>query len=190
MGCSPNGVDRINSFALVTYLPGALGQFLDQLRKDLVSSCVARSHVTLLPPRTLIATPEDVQRQIELTLGDFTPFDVELGQIEVFPVTNVVYIELSKGRKELERIHAALNRSTLFYDEPYEFHPHVTLAQGLAVQHVDEALADARHQWKEFAYSRKFPLDQATFVQNTSANNWIDLMYYSLPQPALPGSRR
>ena len=41
--------DRINSYAVVSYIPGALGEFITRLREELVKGCVAQSHVTILP---------------------------------------------------------------------------------------------------------------------------------------------
>ena len=44
-------VERINSYAVVCYIPGALGEFITRLRESLVPGCTAQSHVTILPPR-------------------------------------------------------------------------------------------------------------------------------------------
>jgi hypothetical protein len=58
MLCDPSSMDRINMFALVSYVPGRLGEFLDRLREELVTGCKAHSHVTLLPPRPLSISTE------------------------------------------------------------------------------------------------------------------------------------
>ena len=58
MFCDPDMSDRINSYALVSYIPGRLGDFITKLRQDLIAGCVAQSHVSILPPRPLQVDPQ------------------------------------------------------------------------------------------------------------------------------------
>lgn len=189
MDCEPRGGERINSFALVSYLPGDLGSFLDRLRTELVSSCVARSHVTILPPRELSATEESARRQIAECVPDFPPFRIELGEVAIFPMTQVVYLELRFGTAALRGLHDALNTEALGFNEPFDYHPHVTLAQGLLPEDVPAAYELARERWSEFSRARSYEVDRLTFVQNTTANRWLDLMEYELGSMAGVRSR-
>jgi 2'-5' RNA ligase len=174
-GCKGAG-NAINSFALISYLPDPLGGFLNSLRCELVPRCMARTHVTVLPPRPLTAgLPEAVWQDLSASLENFPPFRVELTSIEVFPGTNVIYLSIGAGYRELERMHAALNHGALQFAEPYEYHPHVTLAQQLLPEEVELAAARARSRWREFPYSHGFMVDRLTFVQNTVENRWEDL---------------
>jgi 2'-5' RNA ligase len=168
--------NSINSFALISYLPEPLGGFLDSLRCELVPRCQAKSHVTVLPPRPLAAgLPENAWRDLNDSLDGFPPFRVELTSIEVFQGTNVIYLSIGAGYRELERMHTALNRGSLQFAEPFEYHPHVTLAQQLSSEEVSAAVALARRRWREFPSSRSFMVDRLTFVQNTQDNQWADL---------------
>jgi len=174
-GCNGTG-NAINSFALISYLPEPLGGFLDALRCELVPRCQARSHVTVLPPRPLAeGLPEGAWSELNDSLEGFPPFRVELTSIEVFQGTNVIYLSIGAGYRELERMHAALNRGPLQFAEPFEYHPHVTLAQQLLPEQVEAATALARRRWREFPYSHSFTVDRLTFVQNTVDNQWADL---------------
>jgi 2'-5' RNA ligase len=165
-----------DEFALVCYLPGALGGFLDRLRTELVPECAARSHVTLLPPRPLHGRDEGARRQLQRTMPSFHPFVVELGEVAVFQSSKVIYLELLCGQKDLKGIHQVLNSEDLHYDEPYPYHPHVTLAQGpTVVEDADEKLAIARVRWQEFRLPRRFVLDTVMFVQNGGPQGWLDL---------------
>jgi 2'-5' RNA ligase len=146
MHCPPSGAERIDSFALVCYLPGALGAFLDRLRTELVSTCVARSHVTILPPRQLVAAEAQAARQISDRVLDYPPFHVELGKVEIFPATKVIYLSLNAGGSHLEELHDSLNSNSLFFDEPYIYHPHVTLAQGIDYADVPDVRAKHHRQ--------------------------------------------
>jgi 2'-5' RNA ligase len=165
-----------DEFALVCYLPGALGGFLDRLRTELVPDCSARSHVTLLPPRPLHGRSAQAVQQIKESLPSFSPFVVELGEVAVFDKTGVVYLELQRGHKELEVIHRVLNTNTLFYKEPHDYHPHVTLAQGpTVVADPGSKKVIARDRWKTFLLPRTFVLDTVMFVQNGGYQGWLDL---------------
>lgn len=174
-GCVGLG-NPINSFALISYLPEPLAGFLNSLRGELVPRCVAKSHVTVLPPRPLASgVPDDAWTELSGSLGGFPPFRVELGAIEIFRDTNVIYLSIGAGFRELEQMHAALNRGPLRFAEPYQYHPHVTLAQQLSADEVEPAAALARRRWREFPYSHSFTVDRLTFVQNTLDNRWADL---------------
>jgi 2'-5' RNA ligase len=73
-------------------------------------------------------------------------------------------------------MHQALNRGPLEFAEPFEYHPHVTLAQQLLPEQVEASAALARRKWREFPHSRSFMVDRLTFVQNTVENRWADLV--------------
>jgi 2'-5' RNA ligase len=165
----------VNSFALVSYISDPLAGFLNRLRCELVPDCVAKAHVTVLPPRHLPSSPEDALRELQHGLQDFQPFRVELTEIAIFPGFQAVYLSIGVGRPELERMHAALDTGNLACVEPFEYYPHVTLAQDLAPQELAAAMELAAARWREFPHSRGFTLDKLTFVQNTLENRWIDL---------------
>lgn len=171
---------RINAFALVSYIPDPLGSFLDQLRVELLPGCLARAHVTVLPPRPLIYPPEEAWAELQAALQDVPPFTVEPVDVQVFPVTSVLYLAIGNGFQKLEELHRLLNRSKAAFAEPFEFHPHITLAQDLTPEQVGPAVELARARWAEFPHDRSIAIRALTFVQNvifpaTGRNRWIDL---------------
>ena len=178
-----------DEFALVCYLPGALGGFLDVLRAELVRDCSARSHVTLLPPRPINGLVEPARVQLRQVLPDFPPFVVELGQVSVFEFTRVIYLELVRGQESLERIHGILNANALHYNEPFEYHPHVTLAQGMEPEYVESSADLARHRWRNYTGPRSFLMNDLVFVQNTSTDDWLDLEQLHLSASTAPALR-
>src|SRR4051812_42700308 len=180
MKCDPSCTDRSNLFALVSYIPGALGEFLDRLREELVRGCNPHAHVTVLPPRPLESDIDEDMRAIREYVEPFSPFQVEIANIAIFEETNVIYAELGRGRKELEEMHAAINRDGLWFKEPYAYHPHVTLAQGLDPANLRAVFEMASRRWKEGAPARSFAVESLTFVQNKEGNQWIDLAEYDL----------
>jgi 2'-5' RNA ligase len=177
--CSVPG-EPINQYALVTYLPAELGHFLDQMRRDLVAQCTARSHLSLLPPRSLQVAPQQAESQIQHLSQTTQPFVVAIGDVCIFPKTSVVYLELTAGQNELARMHDALSQGALEFDEPYPFHPHITLAQNFDVETVGERFETAKSKWASYEGPREFLLDRVVFVQNSASNCWADLRSFQL----------
>jgi 2'-5' RNA ligase len=188
---SPNGAERINSFAVVAYIPDPLGSFLDQLRRELEPSTLApRAHVTVLPPRALRegVSVADAWAQLQRMLPAFHAFPLRMGHVEIFPTTNVVYISLNQGIPALQSMHEALNTGLLESVENFKYHPHVTLAQGLVPEQAMEIAARAQRRWNDFPGPRGFSAETLTFVQNTLNNKWVDIQGIVLPELA-PSAR-
>jgi 2'-5' RNA ligase len=81
---------------------------------------------------------------------------------------------------ELRRLHEALNAGALKFQDPFPYHPHITLAQELPRERVPETGELARRRWREYRGPRGFRVEHAVFVQNTLNDCWIDLAEYSL----------
>lgn len=172
--------ERLNVFALVIYIADPLGRFLDDLRRELAPGYKPHAHVSVLPPRPLTVDWRNASEQARSLTEGWTPFDVELTEIGIFPVTNVVYVEVGRGAAELESMHRAMNAGPLGFNEPFPYHPHVTLAQEIPPVQVTEVHDIARARWREFRGNRRFRAERTVFVQNTLRNCWIDLAEYSL----------
>jgi hypothetical protein len=162
------------------YVPGPLGAFLDDLRRELAPNCNPHAHVSVLPPRPLAVEWQTASQQAHDLMESWPAFEIELTGIRIFPVTEVIYIELGAGAEELRQIHAAVSTGPLEFEEPFPYHPHVTLAQELPHERVAETEVLARRLWSEFGGERRFLAGNAAFVQNTPAGCWIDLAEYSL----------
>ncbi|MCX6626963.1 MAG: 2'-5' RNA ligase family protein [Candidatus Solibacter sp.] len=179
MGFDLNGVlsgipaeQRLNVFALVIYIPDPLGRFLDDLRTQLVPGCNPHAHVSVLPPRPLAVDWRVASEQVKECAGNWAPFDVVLERIRIFPVTNVIYVELGEGAPEMFRIHAAMNSQALEFDEPFEYHPHITLAQEIAPDQVAAINRRARELWDAYTGPRTFRAERAAFVDTVSLTSF------------------
>jgi 2'-5' RNA ligase len=179
--CSSNGFHRINQFALVSYIPDPLGHFLDDLRLRLVPDCKPHAHVTILPPRPLCGEAEQAASEIRRLADDFSPFTVKLGNIAKFPISDVIYIEVATGREELQKMYKAMNCGTSSFSEAFKYHPHITLAQKIPPEKVQELFETARNEWANYRHERSFRVETLSFVQNTSICHWIDLAEIPLP---------
>jgi 2'-5' RNA ligase len=174
------GRDRINSYALVSYIPDPMAGFLDRLRQELVPNCFLRAHGTILPPRPITSSPREAWDRLCFEATRFEPFDVELTGVEVFPVSDVIHVAIGNGTDQLRTMHAAMNVGGLKFTELYPYHPHVTLAQNLKPDELDELIRVARQRWKEHGHPRSFRVEALTFVQSTRWKEWIDLGEYRL----------
>src|SRR5262249_39785044 len=123
MGSECNGglrrrleAERPNVFALVIYVPDPLGRFLDDLRRELVPHYNPHAHVSVLPPRSLSVAWETASGQARALTESWAPFEVELTAVDIFPVTDVIYLEVGAGGQELHQLHAAMNAAALACD--------------------------------------------------------------------------
>ena len=187
MDFDPNGgpsrilaEERLNMFALVIYIPNPLGGSLDDLRRELVPHYNPHAHVSVLPPRPLTVDWQTASAQARALIAECAPFDVELTELQIFPQTEVLYLEVGAGASELRRMHSAMNSKVLQCREPFDYHPHVTLAQEVAHENVPAMCELARRRWAEYPGSRTFRADRAVFVQATRGDRWIDLAEYFL----------
>ncbi len=180
MQSDPNGRGLLNSYALVAYIPDPLGRFLDDLRTDLVPGCSPHAHVTVLPPRLLSAKPRAAREYLRPLLAVCSPFDVHMGAVEVFPVSDVIYIGVAKGEPELRGMHNLLNGGVVEFKTIYPFHPHITIAQELPPGTASGLAERARRQWAAFPHSRSFRVDRVSFVHNVDGCKWVDLEEFPL----------
>jgi 2'-5' RNA ligase len=115
-------------FALVSYIPDPLGSFLTELQQSLAGDPTPQPHITILPPRPLMLSLEDASLEVKRKLEGFTRFEVELGKVSLFPETNILYLEVTKGSGALQELHNVLNSGLLHHDERFEYSPHVTIS--------------------------------------------------------------
>ncbi len=182
MGCEGETTSACH-FALVSYIPGRLAEFLDQLRFELKPGCVLRSHVTVLPPRPIPLDIKSSVGQISSQAHETVPFTVELGAVEIFEKSNVVYLALRRGAPELEKLHTSLNCAQLQYKPLYCYHPHITLAQDLTPEQALVAAETARRRWASYDGPREFFVDELSFVRSYQPGLWEDLAHVEMAQP-------
>jgi hypothetical protein len=175
MTCVDAPVSQLSQFALVSYIPDPLGAFLDGLRLELVPGCSPRAHVTILPPRPVHGDPDRAAIQLQELATRFHGFEVELGDVDIFPVSKVIYLDLRHGESELREMYRALNQGPVEYREPFAYHPHSTLAQNIPPDRVEELFRLAKKRWLDYAGPRSFNVHSLDFVKNLYGNCWTDL---------------
>ncbi len=172
-----------NCYALVAYLPDPLAGFLNNLTRSLVPGSNPHAHVTLMPPSRLADNDQALQK-VQQYFSHVPPFELEAAALNVFPSTNVIFLEIGHGRERLIEIFGDLNCGASSMCPQYPYHPHITVAQDLPAAGVPEALERAKKAWAEYPYRRRFTVHELSFVKNTN-NNWEDLAKVTLGQPVV-----
>ena len=169
---------------MVSYIVDPLGSFLDSLCRELVPGAKPHAHISILPPRPLSCEPQCACQDLCKRIEEFQPFDVILGDVEVFPVSHVIYVSILHGQDRLRRLHSVLNHGRTQYNECFPYHPHVTLAQELSPEVVPGKLDYARHRWRDSSHDRVVRIENLSFVQNQDCS-WVDLQDIALGSSAI-----
>lgn len=186
MGCEGETPGACH-FALVSYIPGQLAAFLDRLRYELKPGCVLRSHITVLPPRPIDLNIAESIRRIQAEGEDIDPFTIELGPVAIFDKSNVVYLRILRGERELHALHENLNSGQMEYDGPFPYHPHITLAQDLTPEEALWLAEIARQRWAAYDGPRAFCVEELSFVRSVKPGVWQDLAHVDLARPEAVG---
>jgi 2'-5' RNA ligase len=164
-------------YALVAYVKGPVGEFVENLRRELHPELPHfAAHLTLLPPRPLQGTESAALQVLAGICGQVEPFEVTLGGVESFaPTTPTVYIRVAHAATRVCDLHGQLNTHALAHVEEWPYIPHVTIAKMPSEPAAEHALQIARERWQEYAGSRRILLDRLTFVREDAVNCWVDL---------------
>jgi 2'-5' RNA ligase len=164
-------------YALVAYVEGPVGEFVENLRRELHPHMPQfAAHLTLLPPRLLSGSEGEALSVLAGVCGQTTPFEVTLGGMESFvPTTPTVYIRVAHGSSRMQELHDRLNTDVLAFAEEWPYIPHLTIAKMPTEAAPEQALKTARMYWEKYSDTRRILLDRLTFVREESLNCWVDL---------------
>ena len=172
-------------YALVAYVKNALGEFVENLRRELhPAHAHLPTHLTVLPPRPLQSTEEEAVAMLRQMATTVVPFQVELGEVESFlPTTPTVFIRVSYAGYRMRELHDLLNRDGLTFTEALPYMPHVTVAKLDSNERAAEVLRISKTRWAQYPGSHRIPVERLTFVRG-SEYTWTDLAEITLS--ALP----
>lgn len=126
---------------VVIELPEPVGRELQDWRASFgdPASYAVPAHITLMiAPRA--ERWEDVVQRVGSVARDWEPFRVEINGTGTFrPVSPVVYLRIQEGEEQCRALHDALHEEQLVSASPFEFHPHVTIAQAVEEEDLDRA---------------------------------------------------
>jgi 2'-5' RNA ligase len=187
-------------YALVAYLKSSLGEFVENLRRELHPALPhLPAHVTILPPRTLVAaenSPADANEAAALeylaeSCRVVERFDIVLGDAESFvPVTPTLFIRVAHAAYKLRELHDRLNSGVLFSEEQWPYMPHLTIAKMATEQQALEGYDVARERWNAYEGSRRISVEELTFVREAAPGTWVDLAPIRLGSTLVSGKTR
>lgn len=164
-------------YALVAYVRNEVGEFVENLRKELHPELPhLAAHVTLLPPRCLRSSESDALESLETLCKQVEPFEVSLGEVETFiPVTPTVFIRVAHAAYRMREVHDLLNTDGLTSEEEWPYMPHLTIVKMGAEDQAQHAYRMARTRWADFEGSRCIEIRDLVFVREEGPSNWVDL---------------
>ncbi|MFZ1132983.1 MAG: 2'-5' RNA ligase family protein [Terriglobales bacterium] len=154
-------------YALVTYVRNPVGEFVEQLRRELhPPTAHMAAHLTILPPREL-SGPEAAAREfLEEACGHIVPFDVELGDVETFlPTTPTVFIQVKRAAYRMRELHDQLCGRGLQCQENWPYIPHLTILKTETDEEARVASVVARERWAKFPGKRQVQVEELMFVR-------------------------
>jgi 2'-5' RNA ligase len=179
-------VMAISRYALVTYVRSPVGEFVEQLRRELHPATPhMAAHLTILPPRQLTGTEEGALEFLEDACSRAVPFDVELGDVETFlPTTPTVFIQVRRAAYRMRELHDQLCGHGLDCPENWPYIPHMTILKTDKDEQARAALALARQRWAQFSGKREVHVECLMFVREKDGC-WQDVAPVALGRSQL-----
>jgi len=152
-------------------IPAPWGAQLTQRRADAgdPQAAYTPAHVTLLGPTEVAgdALPA-IERHLEKVAAAQQPFTIHLRGTGTFrPVTEVVFVTLVVGISECELLAEAITSADeVSRESRFPYHPHVTVAQDVPAEALDEVFEDLS------GFSCKFPVDSFTLFSHGGEGPW------------------
>jgi len=151
-------------YAVVSYIDDPVGEFVEQLRRELHPDLPhMASHLSLLPPRCLQGSESSAVRTIAEICSQ------------------------AHAAARMRELHRRLNTQALAAEEQWPYMPHLTIAKLGAEHQAQGAYHIARQRWAEFEGSRCIQVKKLTFVREEGQNRWVDLVPVDLGQRLVRG---
>jgi 2'-5' RNA ligase len=163
-------------YALVAYVKSSIGEFVENLRRELHPDLPhLAAHLTILPPRTLPGTESAALHTLETACALVVPFEVRLGEVETFlPNTPTVYIHVGHGSERMCELHDQLS-TQVPCEEEWPYVPHLTIVKMATQLPAKQAYCVACERWSRYSGDRRILLECLTFVREEEPDRWIDL---------------
>ena len=154
-------------YALVTYVRNPVGEFVEQLRRELHPTIAhMAAHLTILPPRELSGTETAALEFLEDACARAIPFNVELGDVETFlPTTPTVFIQVKHAAYRMRELHDQLCGQGLGCPENWPYIPHLTILKTELDEQARAACLVARERWAAFPGPRRVHVEDLMFVR-------------------------
>jgi len=176
---------RPPQYAVVTYVRGALGRFVEGMRRELYPEHAhLAAHITILPPRHLAGGEAEAITALQAAISRISGFEVFLGEVETFfPRTATVFLRVDRFAHKIRDLHDVLTTGALNTTEQWPYMPHMTIVKMPQLEQTQAALTRSKDRWSDYTGPRVVPIEELTFVREGENNQWIDLASFSLTVP-------
>ncbi|MGC4804500.1 2'-5' RNA ligase family protein [Micromonospora sp. DT233] len=150
-------------------IPEPWGGMLTRRRAAAGDPLVVQAHVTLLGPTEIpMAALPKVERHLAGVAAGHPPFTLHLRGTGTFrPVTQVVFVAVAAGISECELLAGEIRSVPELHREMrFPYHPHVTVAQDVAPEALDEVYEDLAD------FSAMFQVDSFTLFSHSGETRW------------------
>ncbi|HZU21504.1 MAG TPA: 2'-5' RNA ligase family protein [Terriglobales bacterium] len=164
-------------YGLVAYVSDPVGQWVEQIRKELVpSQAGSAAHISILPPRPLIGTETEAIETLGELCRDVSAFEVAMGDVESFaPRTPTVFVRVAHAAYRMRELHDRLNTGSLEFEEPWPYMPHMTVAKMADWEQAARALEIAQERWARYTGPRRVHVKELIFVRGSQEAGWVDI---------------
>ena len=164
-----------SSYAVVAYLTGELGKFVDDFRTAVTPhDRHLRPHITALPPRKLQISDAEAVKSFQR--NSLQIFEIVAGDVCSFrPLSPTIYLDLRRGQEQMGKLNSQLGAAPLAGKPDWPFAPHLTLAKLDDFKDVPRLLQHARDRWRDYQGTRSFSVTQLTLVRESGPGVWLDL---------------
>jgi 2'-5' RNA ligase len=143
------------------------------------------THITLLPP-TEVAGGElaDLDRHLAHVAAHGRSFRMRLDGTDTFrPLSPVVYVRVAQGASACGALQEAVRSGPVERELQFPYHPHVTVAHGIAEEAMDRAQLDLA------AFTAEWRANGFALYEQGADEVWRKVRDYPFgpdPRPALP----
>ncbi|MFL6299821.1 MAG: 2'-5' RNA ligase family protein [Terriglobales bacterium] len=164
-----------SSYAVVAYLGGDLGKFVDKFRSAISpDQSHLRPHITALSPRKLQISDAEAIKAFKKKR--FQAVAIELGDVCSFrPLSPTIYLDLRNGQQGMWELHRNLGAPPLLGKPDWPYAPHVTLAKLDDFKDVARVFQHARDRWADYQGARELTVGELVLVREETKGRWVDL---------------
>lgn len=134
------------------------------------------AHITILPPTDVDGeTRERLENHLRWVCEAVEPFEIQLRGTGTFrPVSPVVFVQLARGIAQCEALESAVRSGPVERKLDFNYHPHVTVAHGLADDALDHAFDTLA------GYEARFTAETLKLYEHGADAVWRPVSTFSL----------